>query len=264
VNAEIIIVDDYSQDDTLKYLMGLDAQIKVIKNSKNLGFAATVNLGVSTSKADIVVLINTDVRPDADCLLNCLKSFESKDVFAVTFNSDLSWAGGRWRDGLFEHYRVSATASNQNQYNPSLWASGGQAAFDRRKWEALGGMDTMYAPFYWEDVDLGYRAWKRGWRIVWDPRCQVVHDHEVSVIRGSFTQAKIASTAQRNQLLFIWKNITDRDLLMSHLKHLPRFIKNYPFAFLAALIRLPMALRGRGVEQRAPHYSDQEVLANWK
>ena len=128
----------------------------------------------------------------------------------------------------------------------------------------LGGMDPLYAPFYWEDVDLGYRAWKRGWRIIFDPRAHVVHDHEISVIKHNFSQQHVQSIAQRNQLLFIWKNIHDTKMIRSHLLVLPKFIKNYPQAFFAALVRLPTALRGRGVEQRACVQSDQQVLANWK
>lgn len=265
VGAEIIVVDDHSEeDDTLAYLESLGERIKLIKNKANLGFARTVNVGVAASKSDVVVLLNTDVRPEPDCFKHAITQFKQDDIFAITFNSDQSWAGGWWRDGLLQHSSIKAEGSTLNTQNPSLWASGGQAAFSRHKWVQLGGMDSLYAPFYWEDVDLGYRAWKRGWRILWDPDSRCVHDHQVSIIKHSFSPKYIKNIAQRNQLLFIWKNIHDATMIRSHFSALPKYVKNYPKAFFAALTCLPTAIRGRAVERRESIRSDQQVLANWK
>lgn len=264
ISAEIIVVDDASSDLTVTYLKSLGKRIQVVANSVNLGFAQTVNKGIGIARGDIVILLNTDVRPEADCFSRCLKQFQHDDIFAVTFNSNNSWAGGWWRDGLLQHERIVANVSNQHQLNPSLWASGGQAAFDRKKWVVLGGMDPLYTPFYWEDVDLGYRAWKRGWRIVWDPDAHVVHDHQSSVIKSNFSPKYIHFISMRNQFLFVWKNIHDPRLLSSHLQALPRLLINYPLPLLLALLRLPSALRGRGQEKRASVTSDLSVLAHWK
>ncbi len=264
VGAEIIIVDDASTDDqSVNYLKSLGDKIKLLENKVNSGFAATVNYGVRQARSDIILLLNTDVRPAPDCFLNCLKQFTDPLLFAVTFNSHESWAGARWQGGLLQHARVEPTTLNKNKENPSLWASGGQAAFDRQKWIELGGMDTLYEPFYWEDVDLGYRAWKNGWHIIWDPTSRCVHDHKRSVIASTFSRKHIQNIAQRNQLLFVWKNITDKDLLSSHLLHLPRLLKNYPSAFCAALLRLPRALIARAREKKHRVLTDRQVLAHW-
>jgi GT2 family glycosyltransferase len=260
VDAEIIVIDDHSvADNSVAFLESLGTKIKLIKNPTNLGFSATVNLGVARSQGDIVILLNTDVRPSPDCFANCLKLFSDPSIFAVTFNSNGSWAGGWWKDGLLEHGPISVGKSHD-----SLWASGGQAAFDRRKWEGLGGMDPLYQPFYWEDVDLGYRSWKRGWQIVWDPSSQCVHDHDESVIAHHHSPDYINSIAQRNQFLFVWKNIHDPAMIKDHLAHLPGFIKNYPLALCSALLRLPQALTSRKVEKQLSIRSDQEILSLWQ
>lgn len=264
VGAEVIVVDDASSDHTVAYLKSLGSRIHLFTNPTNLGFAHTVNRGVDRAQGDIVILLNTDVRPSPDCFTHLVKSFQDTKLFAVTFNSDNSWAGGWWRGGLLEHAAIHATATNQAKLNPSLWASGGQAAFDRRKWVILGGLDPIYAPFYWEDVDLGYRAWKHGWCIVWDPAAQVIHDHISSVIRSNYTKKYISNVAMRNQLLFIWKNIHDSNLWSTHLAELPRLIKNYPSSFFQALLRLPKALRSRIREKRTSVMGDLSVLAHWK
>ncbi|KKU45879.1 MAG: Glycosyl transferase, family 2 [Microgenomates group bacterium GW2011_GWA2_46_7] len=264
VKAEIVVVDDASAfDQSAEYLRSLGSKIRFFENLTNGGFSYTVNRGVSLAQGDIVILLNTDVRPSPDCFVHCLKHFSDPSVFAVTFNSGEAWAGGRWEGGLLQHAKVEPTQGNARLVNPSLWASGGQAAFDRQKWLSLGGMDLLYKPFYWEDVDLGYRAWKRGWRIVWDPKSQCVHDHQKSVIASNFTPEFVRATAQRNQFLFVWKNIHDAHMIISHLRKIPSFIKNYPAPFFRALALLPTALKGRGVERRLSTCTDQEVLSHW-
>lgn len=265
VNAEIIVVDDASAfDRSAHYLRSLGKTIRFYANPTNQGFSYTVNRGVKLAHGKIVVLLNTDVRPSPDCFVQAIKHFADPSVFAVTFNSGEAWAGGRWEGGLLQHAKVEPSARSAQQTNPSLWASGGQAAFDRQKWLSLGGMDLLYKPFYWEDVDLGYRAWKRGWQIIWDPKSRCVHDHQKSVIASNFTPEFVKNTAQRNQFLFVWKNIHDSRLLFSHLRRIPAFIKNYPGAFLRALLLLPQALKGRGVEQKHSVRSDLAILSLWQ
>lgn len=265
VGAEIVVVDDMSAyDNSAEYLKSLGKKIRFYENKVNGGFSFTVNRGVKLATGDIAILLNTDVRPSPDCFVNCLKKFNDSSVFAVTFNSGEAWAGGRWEGGLLQHAKVEPTKSNIKLTNPSLWASGGQAAFDRQKWLSLGGMDLLYKPFYWEDVDLGYRAWKRGWKIIWDPKSKCVHDHQKSVIASNFTSEFVKATAQRNQFLFVWKNIHDSQMIWSHLKKIPSFIKNYPAPFFRALALLPQALAGRRAEKLASTCSDIKVLSLWQ
>ncbi len=265
VKAEIVIVDDASSfDQSAAYLQSLGDKIRFYSNHTNGGFSYTVNRGVKLAQGDVIMLLNTDVRPSPDCFVNALSHFSDPTVFAVTFNSGEAWAGAKWYGGLLQHAKVDPIPTNAQELNPSLWASGGQAAFDRRKWLSLGGMDLLYKPFYWEDVDLGYRAWRRGWRIIWDPVSRCVHDHQKSVIASNFSPEFVKATAQRNQFLFVWKNIFDRRMLTSHFLHLPLFIKNYPKPFFRALMLLPQALRERTVEKHALVKTDREIIAPWQ
>lgn len=261
VDAEIIVVDDHStRDNSISYLESLGNKIRLIKNPQNLGFAKTVNVGVVASSRDLVVLLNTDVSPSPNCFVNARPYFGDESCFAVTFNSGGGRAGGRFSGGLLHHFPIKDISDNPL---PSLWASGGQAIFDRQKWAELRGMDPLYAPFYWEDVDLGYRAWKMGWSIILAPDCKCVHNHKQSVIAGNFEQIKIKETAMRNQFIFVWKNLTDWRLLLNHLLHLPLLLFRYPRPVFAAMAQLSAIIRARLV---APKWvkSDQQVLANWK
>lgn len=258
IKAEIIVIDDASTDYSWEYLLSQGRKIKAVRNNRNIGFARSVNKGVSLSKGYVVILLNTDVRPEPECFKNALPIFTDKSVFAVSFNSGDGWAGGEWDRGLLHHYLVPAKKGISSP-QVTLWASGGQAAFDRKKWEILGGFDPIFAPFYWEDTDLGYRAWKRGWKSLWEPTAKVEHQHESSVIATQKSDELIRESALRNQFLFVWKNITDSNLIFDHFLNLPRYLFLYPSAVLKALAKLPQIKRPRVSE-----VNDKEILSQWK
>ena len=178
---EVIMVDDGSTDGSRKYINELTKlringlKIKTVSNKKNLGFIASVNRGVAAAKGNIVVLLNNDVVPEKNFLAPLRKDFQDPKVFAVSLGEpQWSWAKGKWVKGFVEHESGKKT----KMPHISFWSSGGSGAFRKDIWEKLGGMDDVYHPFYWEDVDLSYRAWKRGYKIIWDPRAVVYHKHE--------------------------------------------------------------------------------------
>lgn len=267
VDAEVVVVDDASShDDSVGYLEKEEdrGKLTLYTNEENQGFSYTVNKGVRLAQGNIVILLNTDVRPRKYCFEKCLSLFDEKpDLFAVTFNSGEAWMGGEWKNGLFQHFKVEPTEENKDQYNESLWASGGQAAFSKEKWQELNGMDLLYKPFYWEDTDLGYRAWKRGWRILWTPECVVTHDHAASVIASNFSKEFIENTAQRNQFLFVWKNIHDPLLMLSHLIRLPLYLIQYPKPVFRALSKLGEVLKKRKIEKKQSIKKDKEIIRKW-
>jgi glycosyltransferase involved in cell wall biosynthesis len=92
----------------------------------------------------------------------------------------------------------------------------------------LGGFDELLAPFYLEDTDLGYMAWKRGWQVLYQPRSIVYHEHRGTIGRR-FSDAQIQAVLKKNYLLFCWKNIHNWRLLASH------FLFNYGGAVLSLI-----------------------------
>jgi glycosyltransferase involved in cell wall biosynthesis len=98
---------------------------------------------------------------------------------------------------------------------PCFYGGGGSCAFDRTKFFELGGFDHLYKPFYLEDTDLGYLAWKRGWKVLYQPASIVYHEHR-GTIGKRFSDAYIQGVLKKNFLLFTWKNIHDWKLLISH------------------------------------------------
>ena len=264
VGAEVIIVDDHSQlDHSQAYLKSLGDKIHYYPNHLNQGYSFSVNRGVELATGEIVILLNTDVEVDGDCFTKALAYFADPNVFSIGFNSGEGSMRITWERGLFHHFKQEYDPSIHRSPIKSVWSSGGQGAFNRQKWLELGGMDLLYKPYYWEDTDLGYRAWKRGWTNLFAPDCHCIHHHDQSVIASNFTQASIYTVAQRNQFLFIWKNITDLPLLLTHFIWLPFYLSRYPKTILQSLRLLPQVLRGRRRERRYWKRTDRDILKTW-
>ena len=98
---------------------------------------------------------------------------------------------------------------------PTFYAGGGSSGYDRAKFLELGGFDELFAPFYVEDVDLSYLAWKRGWKILYQPRSVVYHEHR-GTIGKKFSSSYIERTVHKNNLLFTWKDIHAPGMLAAH------------------------------------------------
>src|SRR6266540_4232336 len=66
-----------------------------------------------------------------------------------------------------------------------------------------------------EDTDLGYMAWKRGWKVLYQPKSVVYHEHR-GTIGKKFSQEYIQSVLHKNFVLFCWKNIHEWRRVFSH------------------------------------------------
>ncbi len=261
---EVIVVDDASTDSSIELMEEKFPVIKLIKNSKNLGFAPTVNKGVKEAVGDLVFLLNSDAVPEYDCLKNVKRHFLNPRVFSVGFNSGGNWSWGYFKDGYFWHYQAKVDSNLKT--HQTLWASGGSGIFRKAVWEKMGGLDELYAPFYEEDLDLGYRATKRGYINLWEPKAVVEHYKQKGVIAENFSKDFVSRIAQRNQLFFIWKNITDQELIKSHKKALLAMCLKHPkysLVVLAALKRLSQIKQAREIEEKDQILDDLEILRKY-
>jgi len=271
---EIIVVDNGSTDDSVAFLRCKYPQVRIIVLDRNYYFSGGCNEGVRRSRNDIVVLLNNDMIVDKEFLRPLLNGFVDDDVFAVSAQIffwdkdkervETGKTRGFYRWGFLQ---VIHDEVNKEGICPILYAGGGSAAFDKAKFIALGGFDDLFDPFYWEDTDLSYRAWKRGWRVLYEPRSVVYHKH-----RGTnekvYGQAFVHKMINRNHFLLIWKNINDPLLILLHPVALGgRLLLNYlqgNFTYLAAfssaVSRMGKVLKKRLSERQSTKLTDKEVL----
>jgi len=265
--CEIIIANDYPLENITKPVRKIYPEAIIINNKKNLGFAGNVNKAILKAKRDFVFLMNSDVMLKNDSFLQSLGYFKKdRKLFAVGFaqiEKDGKIVGsnrGYFQNGLINHSHQQPTASSKGRptFGRNFWAEGGSSIFKRKLFVGLGLLDDLYNPFYWEDIDLSYRAWKAGYKILYDHNIQVEHHHE-STIGKYFDRSKVLKIAFRNQLIFLWKNLTDKDLIYKHLLNIPRFIV-IP-GFFDALIRLPKILISRKKTVKSFNKTDKEILS---
>ena len=276
---EILVVDNGSSDSSAALVRERFPEVTVLALPENLGFGGGSNAGFRAAKNDIVVLLNSDMRVNADFLAPLLEGFTDDDVFAVSCQIYLSdpakrreetgLTEGWWEDGKL---RVShRDDSAVNEPFPCFYAGGGSSAFDRAKFLELGGFDELLAPFYLEDTDLGFSAWKRGWKVLYQPASIVFHEHRGTIGR-KFSQAYIDSILKKNYLLFVWKNIEDWRALLTSFRSAwvgalaSAVTGNLPlrtnFAGLVRAFRhLPQAMRSRSRSNSLRILSDAEAFA---
>jgi len=220
---EILVVDNGSTDGSADFLRRNFPQVQVLALPENLGFGGGSNAGFRAAKNDIVVLLNSDMRVAPDFLAPLLEGFRDPEVFAVScqiFFSDpnklreeTGLTQAWWQDGgLRVRHRLDDAV---NDLFPCFYGGGGSCAFDRKKFLELGGFDHLLRPFYLEDTDLGYMAWKRGWKVYYQPRSIVYHEHR-GTIGKKFTPEFIQGVLRKNFLLFCWKNIHSWPRLAGH------------------------------------------------
>ena len=255
-------MNDYSQENIIKKVKKIYPEAIVVNNKRNLGFAGNVNRGVLKATRNYVFLMNSDVVLNNNFFLKSLEYFKkNRRLFAVGFaqiEKDGKTVGANrayFQNGLINHSHQPVTSHQSLITN--FWAEGGSSIFNKKLFIELGLLDELYNPFYWEDIDLSYRAWKAGYKVLYDPNVKVEHHHE-STIGKYFDKSKILRTAFRNQLIFHWKNLTDRDLIFKHLLNIPKFI--FIQGFFDALIRLPKIILSRKKTIKLFVKSDKEIL----
>ncbi len=275
---EIIVVDDGGTDDTAAFLREHYPRVILLALTRNGGFQRTCNWGAHVATGEVIIFLNNDMAVQPGFLAPLLRHFADPHVFAVSARSliplanggrgnesitAMSWERGGW---LVTYPALADLTLLTDSVVPIAYAFGGAVAVDRQKFLALGGFDALYAPWTVEDIDLSYRAWKRGWRILYEPSSVVHHQHSATIgaHKGKYRRQVMA----RNYFLFTWKNMTSPRLLIEHLLWLPLWQlwhlghgrSAYALGLMRTLPRLPQAIRAHRRERQEQRCDDFSVL----
>lgn len=254
---EIVVVDDASEDESRSVLREQFPQVRVVALDKNVGFGEACRRGFLEASHSLVLLLNSDMEVTPGSVALLAAHFDDPEVFA---------AGPRY---VSDATPASASAHVPCACRPQLGSPAGGGIFRRDAFLALGGFDPIYHPFYWEDVDLGWAAWREGWRILEDCRCHFIHQ-ESATIRALYAPAHVARIRIRNRCLFGWKNLESPGLLarfqaVSVRRAVAHLVRTGSPALLLgiadALARAPAAIRRRrrGVRDEAAILRDSQT-----
>lgn len=266
---EIIVVDNASTDGSCEAL-SLRTDIRLLRLSENT-YIFGLNRGLEVARGRYVAFLNNDIIVEKDFTDRCIERFaDGDDVFAVCPRildgqgvDQGSRTAGSWRRGLIFYRSLPHSAVPTDCF----FAVGGQSFFRKDMLDEIGSIDPLLRPMYHEDIELSYRAWKRGWRIRYAPDAVVLHKGKHSSNRA-FSRAELRSFVRQNEYLTVWKNITDRRLLAQHSALISvrlivaalKFDSPTLVGFARAFRRLPLVFRRRREARPYMRLSDREVL----
>jgi GT2 family glycosyltransferase len=213
--AELIVVDNGSEDDSVEYLQLEHPDVKVVALEKNTGFAHAANRGLEAAGSEFVALVNTDVVLAPDWVARMAGVLHAHSEAAAVACKMLSLEDpGRVydagdilrRDGACEQRgRFCRDDGRWDSPGDVFGACAGAALFRRSAVLALGGFDERYFA-YLEDVDLALRLRLAGWSCRYEPA--VAHhagEGSSPQLRGGHTRL-----VERNTLLLVTKGFPAR------------------------------------------------------
>jgi GT2 family glycosyltransferase len=268
---EVIVVDDCSSDDSAAVIRDLFPSVRLLVNAENLGFARTCNRGMAEVQYPVAFCINTDVWVEPGLVAPIMRHFADRSVFAVTPNI-LAEREGKNQGIVRSLYGKGfmkgsfAPLGERSGVRDNLYAIGACVAYSMDKFRSLGGYGEIFTPYLFEDVDISYRAWKRGWRSIYEPGATVLHYNSATIEKSG--KRKKRTIYFRNRFLFHWLNLTDRSLVAANIIHtLLRLAVSFlwfdfPYyrAFCGALGRIGQVAALRRRMKSDSVLSDREIL----
>lgn len=218
VDWETLVLDNGSSDGTGAWLDERHPEVRRLASATNVGFCAGNNLLAEAAGGEALVLLNNDARPEPDWLAALVDAWRSAppDVAAVS-GRILDWEGDRLDFGRgirtfdghafqLDFRRPLAAASAPRSGEELAFACGGNMLVRRSSFFAAGGFDESYFA-YLEDVDLGWRLWSGGERVIACAEAVVRHRSSATSDRlGLFQRGFLF---ERNALLTAYKNLDD-------------------------------------------------------
>lgn len=218
---DTLVFDNGSSDDSVSYLRGHQAGVRLLVSRTNLGFSRAGNRLVQESETPLICFLNSDLELDPHWLGGLVEGVEKESELAAVAPKmllydqpeHLNGVGGcmnrlgyTWDRGMFEEDR-----GQYDQPAPVLFAPAAASLFRRSAFQKVGGFDTSMF-MYHEDVDLGWRLWLAGYRIQTAPGAVARH-HFAATTRASRGMQWREILGERHNLRSLMKNYERANLL---------------------------------------------------
>lgn len=220
---EIIVVDNGSTDGSVEFVKTNFPRVRVIANSKNLGFAAANNIAIKNSSSKFILLMNSDCKVYKDSLDRLLDFMDENPGVGIVgpqiVNSDgsIQLSCRRFPSMInagFHSLLTDIFPNNPFSRKYKLvdaqrdkpfavdWVSGSCMLIRREALSDIGLLDENYF-MYVEDIDLCYRMWVKNWGVFYFPYAKVLHH-----IGGSSKEKEFVSCfrMQKSIFHFFWKH----------------------------------------------------------
>ena len=180
---EVIVVDDCSTDETAELVPRMSGVV-YLRNETNSGFIVSCNRGAEQGRGKHLFFLNNDTIVKPDWLTALLDTF-AEEPRAGIVGSKLVYPDGRlqeaggiiWRDASGWNYGKfdDPEKPEYNYLREVDYCSAAALMIPKSLFQKLGGFDPKYAPAYYEDTDLSFKARKDGYKVLYQPMSEVIH-----------------------------------------------------------------------------------------
>lgn len=216
---EIIVVDNGSVDDSVKFLEQNYKNVIIIENPTNEGFAKPNNDAAKIATGEFLVMLNNDMKVDKEWLNEMIKSLRDKDESYVAVGSRiLNWdgskidfveAGVNYMGFGYQNFHGTPVNKIEDKYKEDrdIFAfCGGALMIDREIFLGVGGFDEDFFAYY-EDSDLGWRLWILGYKITYCSKGIVYHRHNAT--SKKMDSLFLETLYNKNSLASCYKNFEE-------------------------------------------------------
>jgi O-antigen biosynthesis protein len=213
LDAEIIIIDNNSSDDSIMYLKPLFPAVNFFINQENIGFGKACNQGIKQAKGKHVLFLNPDTIVPKDCFTKCLAFFDSHPDAGALGIKMLDGSGNFLKESkrsfpspktslfklfglsklfprskIFSKYHLGNLDENEDHEVDVL--AGAFMMIKKDVLQKTGGFDEVFF-MYGEDVDLSYRIQKAGYRNYYFSGSSIIHFKGESTRKGSLNYVRL-------------------------------------------------------------------------
>ncbi|MDH4264510.1 MAG: glycosyltransferase family 2 protein, partial [Deltaproteobacteria bacterium] len=219
VPYEIIIVNNASDDETPQMLAKV-RNIWVINNETNFGFTEACNIGAKASTGEFLLFLNndTEVRKGwLSAMINLAKIDKSIGLIGgklIYPDGKLQEAGGIvWNDPenlafIYGKY----DDPNKWEYNfvkEVDYCSGACILVRKDLFKKVGLFDTRFAPAYFEDTDLAFRIRELGYKVMYQPKAEIIHFEGLSAGTDTLQGVKKYQIVNQNKFYDKWRSVLE-------------------------------------------------------
>ncbi|WOD43247.1 glycosyltransferase family 2 protein [Hwangdonia lutea] len=199
IEAEIIVVDNNSEDDSCNMVKARFPEVKLIQNQENLGFSKGNNIGVSQAKGKYLCILNPDTVVAEDTFIKMLDYAQSKEKLGIVGCKLINGAGeflpeskrnipyvnAAFKKLLGNSKSYYANHLNENETGKVDVLVGAFMLIKREVYHAVNGFDEDYF-MYGEDIDLSYKMLKAGYQNYYFGDTTVIHFKGESTLRDKY------------------------------------------------------------------------------
>lgn len=197
VPYEIVVVDNASVDESRAWLESLGDRVRLIKNDENVGFGRANNQVFAATETPLLFLLNSDAEVRAGAIDTLIQTIKSDERIGITgprlVNSDGTLQASVWRNPVTPFQTVANTFrlyklmprglrgrlllgyhwDHTHQRQAEL-LSGAALMVKRELIDRVGGFDERFH-MYGEDTEWSLRILRAGWRMIFEPKAEVLH-----------------------------------------------------------------------------------------